>query len=585
MHGESAWRRFAPWIWGALLATLMFAPALAKWDKSGWGDWQYFHHQWEVGRVSFLRWHELPLWDPHHCGGVPLWGQPQSQLYSPLYWITALPFGSLVGHKLFIILHGAIGFVGMFVLCRRTYRFAAPAAALAAVAFAFSGFFAWRGAGGHAPFLAFHFVPWILYFWRRSHDDLRYAAGVALFMALSLFEGGTYPFPFTFLVLAFDTIAILLSRPSIVLRVVRTGAVAGSLTALIGAARLWPIYSVMQRFPRATEVDDTVSVAHVLESLTARDPHAWVWGGHRWVWAEYSAFIGWGVVALAAYGVILAFARRRTWHLPLGAALFAACGMGGIEDHWPWPLLHELPMFDNMHVPSRFYVLLTFYLTPLAGLALHRAIVWVSRASVAPGTMRALAVLGWVLVFGVAVEVVSNSVRVAARWDGPILEHPQQREFHLVGPAGYLERYSQYPSQHIGTMACYDPIPWVVSHGLWAGETPQVRFQPAGAGRVISFTRTNHRFRAHIAMSAPGRAIINQNYDIEWRLSEGTPIDDQGRLAVDLPAGDRTLEGTYEPADLPWSALLTLLGLILAVLLAWKGRTRPALAKIPIDAE
>ena len=66
-------RRFAPWIWGLILAVIAYAPALVKHDKSGWGDWQQFHHWWEVGRVSILRWHELPLWDPHHCGGVPMW--------------------------------------------------------------------------------------------------------------------------------------------------------------------------------------------------------------------------------------------------------------------------------------------------------------------------------------------------------------------------------------------------------------------------------------------------------------------------------------------------------------------------------
>lgn len=567
-------RRLGPWIGGLILALIAYSPALAKWDKSGWGDWQQFHHWWEVGRVSMLRWIEIPLWDPHHCGGVPMWGQPQAQVFSPTWWITGLAFGTLVGHKLFIILHHAVGFAGMYFVGRRLYRFGAPAAALSALAWAFSGYFAWRGSGGHSTFLAFHYLPWIFLAWRRAHDDVRYTAGVAALMGLVLFEGGTYPFPLAFLMLLLDTFVYPIERPGATLRVVRTAAISGVLTLLIGAARLWPIYVTMSRFPRATEVDDSMPIAHVLEALTARDPHDWVWGGHRWVWAEYSSFVGWGVVVLAVYGLLFALRERRFWHLPIGVAVFAACSMGGIDEYWPWPLLHELPLYDNLHVPSRFGVLLTFFLTPMAGLALDWVTKSIARSTVAPGTIRALAAIGWISVAGIGVEVMSDHVRVAARWDGPILEHPPSERFHLVGPAGYLERYSGYPSQNVGTMACYDPVPWPIARGLWAGEVPQIRFAPHDAGRVVEFDRTNHTLTARVVMERPGRAIINQNFDAEWRLREGTPVDDEGRLAVDLPAGEHTIEAWYSPSDLPWSMIATTVGLLLAIVIVRFGRRR-----------
>lgn len=566
--------RLAPWVWGSLLGLVAYAPALAAWDSSGFGDWQWFHHSWEVARVAIMRFGEWPLWDPHHCGGIPLWGQPQAQAYSPTWWATGLAFGTVPGHKLFILIHHVVGFVGMWTVARRFYGFAGPASALTAVAWAFSGYFAWRASGGHSTFLGFHYVPWIFLCWRRAHDDLRYSAGVGALMGLVLFEGGTYPFPLTVLLLLVDALAILIERPRALWRVVRTGLVSGTLTLLIGAARLWPIYLTMSRYPRATELDDTQTLSNVLEGLTAREPHPWVWG-HRWVWAEYGSFVGWAVVALAAYGAVYAITRRRYAHLVVGTLVFTWCAMGGTEDFWPWPLLHRLPVYSNLHVPSRFHVLLTFYLAAIAGLALDRGLRWVRSSIAEPRTQRAIAALGWLLVAGVAIDVVSNDARIASRWHGgDVVGEPEPR-FHLVGPALYLERYATYPSRNVGTMACYDPVPWDISDHLWIGDRPQAQIYPPEAGTVTQFDRSNRAARVHVRLSSPGRVVVNQNFDADWRASGGSTANDRGRLAVDLPAGEHTLELTYEPRDLPWSLLVTAAGGVLASLLAgWPRRRR-----------
>lgn len=562
--------RLLPWCWGILLAVIAYSPALIAWDASGFGDWQQFHHWWEVGRVSITRFGEWPLWDPNHCGGVSMWGQPQAQVFAPTWWVTGLAFGTVHGHKLYILLHHAIGFAGMLLVARRLFGLAGPSAALTALAWAFSGYFLWRGAGGHSTFLAFHYAPWIYYCWRRSHDDLRYAAGVAALMGLVLFEGGTYPFPLTFLLLFVDALTVLIERPRAWWRVLRTAAVSGTLTLLIGAGRLLPVYLTMSRFPRATKLDDTQTIADVLEGLTAREPHPWVWG-HRWVWAEYGSYVGWAVVALAAYGALLALTKRRHVHLVIGAFIFGWCAMGGDDPTWPWPILHNLPVFSNLHVPSRFHVLLTFYLAALAGLALEHALVWMRSSMTAPGAQRAFGLLGWALVAAVAVDILSNDVRIASRWNGPSIVLPAEERFHLVGPAHYLDRYAQYPSQNVGTAACYDPVPWPISDHLWVGDVPQVRIVPPEAGTLLDFGRTNYTARAEVRLEAPARLIFNQNFDADWHASVGEVVEDEGRFAVDVPAGEHTVLARYRPADLPLSLGATFLGLVLAGLLAWRG--------------
>ncbi len=605
--------KIEPWLWGLAFGMIVYAQALWDWEKGGWGDWGQFHHWWEVGRVSILRWGEFPLWDPHHCGGVSMWGQPQSQHVAPTWWITGLAFGTVAGHKLFILLHSAAGFAGMFHLSRRFYGFRAPAAGLVALTWAYSGFFAWRASGGHSTFLAFHYLPWIFYFWRRTNDDLRYAGGVAGLMALTLMEGGTYPFPLIFLLLAFDFVAQLAQWPPR-WAVFRTGLVTGVLTLMMGAIRLWPVYLTMSRFPRNTQMEDSQTWEDVLHSITARAPHDWTWG-HRWVWAEYSAHVGWGIVALAVLGVLftlkkdrrhfvilgaLAFAGALVWtaysaqlgwgilalgaagallalrkqrrYLLLGALVFAACAMGDAGTHYPWPLLHKLPLYENFHVPSRFHVLLTFYLCLLAGLAVDRVLAALARRTKRRWSQKALFGLAWFLMIASGAEVLSNSTIIAARWDGSEIVGVPEDRFHLVGAQGYLQQYMHYPVRNVGTRACYDPVPWDISPALWVGDVPQARLDPAAAGEVTAWGRTNHTLFAEVTLEAPARVIFNQNFDPDWRLSVSggeavEPVEDHLRLAADLPAGTHRIEARFEPADLPWSVLATLLGALLAILL------------------
>ncbi|MBZ0118646.1 MAG: hypothetical protein K8H88_16700 [Sandaracinaceae bacterium] len=588
-------RRIAVWVWGLVLSCLVYAPALYKWDQSGWGDWQQFHHWWEVGRVSILRWGEIPLWDPHHCGGVSMWGQPQAQLYAPTWWITGLPFGTVAGHKLFVILHHVVGYAGAYFLARRHYRQTAAGATVVAITWALSGFFAWRGAGGHSTFLAFHYIPWIYWSWRRANTDVRFTIPVAALMALQLLEGGTYPFPLTSLLLVVDALLqVVLGHVPLALRallsldldlaktairkfarLLRTALIAGPLALVLGSVRLIPVYLTMREYPRRTTLDDSQSLRDLLESLTGREPHAWIWG-HRWAWAEYGSFMGWAALVLAGCGAMLAIARRRHAGLIVMAALFGAIAMGNHGPEWPWPRLHELPLFSNFHVEARFHVLMTFALAILAGLAVSEFDLRMKLEVPHLGTRAFFAALVWMLVAAIAAEVISNDLRITGpRWDGqPIVaeevEHP-----HLVSEVGYLDNYARYPQQNVGTIACYDPVPWHIPRSLWVGDVPQVRIEVPGAGRLLAEGRTNHTSWAHVYLRAPARLIFNQRYDADWVTSAGVVADDRGRLAVDLPAGEHRVVARYAPSDLPWSLVIPGLGALFCMLLLWRhGRAR-----------
>jgi hypothetical protein len=557
-----------------------WAPALLALDATGSGDWQMVHHNFEVGWVALLRFGEWPLWDPYHCGGVTMLGNPESQHFTPWFLLSLLT-GTTLGTKVMLVAHTIIGFVGMLAYGRSAMRFSWPAATLAAIAWTFSGFFAWHGAGGHGTFLAFDYLPLLLLAWRRAQLDVRGAVGVAALLALTMAEGGTYPLPYMGLALALE--AVLLLRKRDAWRASALAAlVVGVLFPLLAAVRILPILEALARYPRNMLSIDRLSPSDVLLALTER-VHDWRWLGHEFVWPEYGAFVGWTVVALAGVALLLALprgaagpvdARRRmTLAAALGAALFLSLVLGNGPLR-PWPLLHSLPVFDSLRVPSRFLGVATFYLALLAGLGLDRLAALGAPRSHA---RRAAVVLAWLIALGATVDIGATTRAIVDRWKEPAIgTELAAPSFHFVSVPNYSARYARLPRENLGTTGCYEGgMRWNVAPGLWLGDVPQARVP--GPGRILESHRTPSRLVAELELPQPARVVWNSNFDPGWRPSRGVPVDDAGRLAIDAPAGRYRLEVVFRPPLLWPSLALSAVGCLLALLLVSSRRLRFAL--------
>lgn len=562
--------------------TFWLAPFI-HWEATGFGDWQLFHMMWESARVSIVDFGELPFGNPHQCGGSSHWGNPQNQAFSPLWWLTGLPFGTTVGHKLYLVVHCALGLSGTFCFCRRFVGLSPIASVFAACVWSFCGTLVWDGAGGHATFLSFYFTPWLLYAWRRAHRDLRWCSVVAGILGLTMSEAATYPPPYFLILLAFDTGTGLL-RGVPWQRLLRTGLISGFLALLVSAFRLVPVLMTVLTYPRPKEAIDHLTLVELFTSWTLRE-HPWLTPGHPYVWAEYGAFVGWTVVALAAIGLLLAARRRRYLDLSLGVILFAWYAMGATEDWFPWSLTHMLPVYSSLRVPSRFLVFATFYLALLGGLALDQLVRsgrllprWRLRVTV----WRALPI---VIVLVAVTDIAVANVPVTDRWRGPVLPRSHETavvdaEFHLVRPGNLFKEYASYPQRRLGTILCHEEVPWPVSPLLWLGDVPQVRLASGSHGLVLAARRTPQRFFATVDLEEPGTVHFNQNFGPEWVANVGTVLNDRKLLALDLPAGRHEVKLWMRPPDLPWSACASALGVVLCFFTWFFGRRRPLRASL-----
>jgi hypothetical protein len=459
---------------GLAVAVWAWLPMISAYPKTPEGDGRYFLHLVNVAKVSLLRYHELPLWNPFECGGAPLWDNPESLAASPFLFPTTWLNGT---HTLWVwnLAHLAGGFVSMWFLAREEFKANALASLYAAALWTCSVCHASQYAGAHSALISFLWAPLALLLWRRAERSLECAAGLGLLLALMFYNGATYPIPHTLLMLAVETLTRLRSR-SRVLAIVRAATVVGLVAVLVGAPRILPLLDQLRSKHSVIEPDqDHLARLYSLRQMYLSPEVDW-WirlPNQDYVWGEYAAYVGWIGLVLAGLGVIVS-AFEAPWALFLGIVVFIFM-LGHFAPWAPWSVLkeHVFP-FKSMRVSARFRLLLAVFIAVLGALAIDRIPAWLKRS----GRLRT-ADLATVLLLGAGilgvkdVAEVSRSL-VAKRFGG----RPEQTvtaapalHFASTGLAEYVDQ----PRQNKGQLACRDAWAFYQGAPVWTGDVPQAR--------------------------------------------------------------------------------------------------------------
>jgi hypothetical protein len=549
-------------------------------------DGRQFLLMWETARVSLFDFGQFPSWNPYHCGGVVHWLDPQVPFPGPLFFALAwLP--SAAGIKLWILIHLVAGALGARALARDAGA-GVGGQVLCAALVCCGGSVAEHLGGGQLWFAPFLLFPWALWAQRRAARDARYAVLVASVLALAVIEGGVYPAPFMLIALVLDAGATLLLGPRR-RGVVRALAVTAACAPFLAAVKLLPVLIFLRLHPRTVALDDAMNLQEVLLALTAR-AHDRSFPGHLYVWPEYASYIGGLPLALMLAGAALALARlfrrpvardqeegRTARTAGARDLLLCAClvwlAMGDARFS-AFRALHALPIFDSLHVPSRFLFLAVVAGALLAVRSLAELTALVARR--AEGWAGTLAAAQVVLALAVAADLsIANAARLQQGL-GPKL--PRQR----ASAAFFQEQAENYasvpfnPVLGMGTPRCYGGFPWPVSRSLWFGRGPQERLEPAGAGDLTELRWSPSEITVHARLREMALVVVNQNFDPGFHASEGTIGSIDGLLAVQLPPGDHTVVLAHRSAGLAEGSTFFLLGLALSLALMLVLKPRAA---------
>jgi uncharacterized membrane protein YfhO len=86
-----------------------------------------------------------------------------------------------------------------------------------------------------------------------------------------------------------------------------------------------------------------------------------------------------------------------------------------------------------------------------------------------------------------------------------------------------------------------------------------------GDGVIHSARTTVNKIIVDVSGSTPSTLVINQNYSTDFTSNIGVVHEDDGRLAVDIPAGTQQVRVAYRPATLGIGVATTSFGLLLTL--------------------
>jgi hypothetical protein len=568
------WSELGVVLLGLVLAVYAWWPAISAYPHNQTGDGPLFQEVIEAARVSWVHWHELPLWNPYQCGGVPLWDNPEGLGAAPTMWIF-LPFGTTRAIELWFVTHVLAAFVSMWLFARKDLRLTTAASIFAACVWAFCGYFEQHLSGGHLSWVAFAYLPLGLFLWRRAEKDVRFAIGLGMLVALEMHEGATYALPHMVVLLGAETLTRAWP-PRRLLFIARAGVIVGVVALCLSATRTLPVLDQLRSHTRELgEESDSLQWTTLRDMFISRT-HSRGVPGQQYVWPEFASYVGPFVLTLAFIGLFVG-GLENVWLIALLAFSFALM-LGHADKFAPWTVLkaHLYP-FKEMRVPSRFNAAVTMFIAIFAAIAVDRIGDRVRRrfrsVRVRDGVRLGLLVIAFV--------GVGDIITVGIDWGSTCFLGPPSDARIAVSPRLYiassgLAQFTDQPTQGLARTECWGEWSFHKEAQVWVGDVPQARAEEPADAIVERVVRTQNTFQFDVQAHKPTRILLNTAYDHGWRTSVGVvvPYEDD-LLAVDVPAGAGHVVVKYWPNGLTLGMWLTSLSAIaIAAFFVWDARKR-----------
>ena len=552
---------------GLVLSIAFSYPVIRHLSQPGAsGDWDFSLELQDAAYHSLTYFHQLPLWNPYKCGGMPLFGNPQSHFFSPWVLLTLL-FGPFVGLHLEIPAHFFVAWLGTYAL-GRVLSLRPLAAGGAACVFACSSWLNLHACEGHMVFLPIAYTPAIMALCiagaRPGKIVLSIAAGALL--ALTFFEGSAYPPIFIGVLLLLVIVPLCVTGLS--LRPMWSLIVAGLFAAGFVAIKLLPAYELISSAPRQTSSAYFIDWTTVGAAFFSHNQDKLRFSPN-WGFQEKGAYIG--LFALPALLGLFRLRRALPWVLAIVVIILLARGDHGQTSLWVY--FHRLPVVgSSMRLPSRFMMMATLPIGILAGLGFDLLLgLQGRRASVIGASLVVLVLSAAVVDNFIVVTPNLNYVLGDEAITGP--PNPIFRQYQMPGPGVNMYRVEH---ENMGVLHCYEYTdnPWP-THVIGADEPGYLGEQYMLGPGHVSLTRwTPNQLDFQVDSPAASVLIVNQNPDPEWRVVRGLGEIDHARglLAVDVPAGRQEIVLKYGGRMLRVGALISLLTVLLAGLIIWRPR-------------
>lgn len=543
--------RNARWLFFTAIAALAALPYLRT--AGAFNEFRDAQVMWlyeDSARRSVLDFAQFPLWNPDYCGGLPALGTPQSRFAAPTFLLTLL-FGTTRAEPLTLFAMVLLAIFGTWKLAR-DHGASQLGATLAAPLFGLMGTFACAPFLGWLAFLGFALLPWVLYGLRRAaRGDARGVAIVALSTAFIVGFGGTYVAPISLVACVLELLVLVARRKRLDLK---TLTFATLITVGLSAFRLWPVWEELQRGPRVISGMSNYGVQAIGGSLFGAHP---LWTTESWYLVTIPA------VVVAAFALL----RRRAWWLGGMLAIWLWLAAGNAANPSLYAALRSLPVFSLLRASDRFLVPAVLTLALGAALAITDAAARL-RLKKRPRLARPLWGLS-LLGLALALPWQLHNFDIAAS-KRTLTAPPREitRPFHQA--RGNRWAAASFGPASRGSLACWEAYGVPQSAKLRADAAHEAWLSDPQAGALEERRWSPQSLSFHVKADRPTRLVVNQNYHRGWKSDVGEVRNEEGLLAVELPAGEHELTLRFLPTSALGGLATSILALVTA--LAWTRR-------------
>lgn len=561
------WKRIL--LWHGIILSIFLIPLWRRIFFLGTADWDQHLFWQEAARTTLLQWKEFPLWNPWYCGGNVLLAHHHSRFLYPGF-IIELIFGVLVGYKISIGIHLWLAAVGTSFLAWTSGVRQISGLLFAGIVASCSSFPILQLAETHLWMLSYPAIPWILAsinLWEQKRiSSFRLVTSLAILWALIVFNGGIYPGPLSAVIAIFWVIGS--SRPWVGLRnVVLAGVGAFGLSAV----KLFPMIFWLMNDRRITRADPPMDFVALLHAFFYPiQKHAVkIFETQSEGWLEYSAspgFIAWIGIGLTLWGFRdLKKSGMKLSRLSLGILFTLILYLGHLIPFGPWWLLKHLPVFESLHIPSRWAMVLL----PLLG---------VFAAFQVRGKWGNVFLLGLVINLFVShgnawretLLIPLESIDLSKR--SQVFEHVQDlRLYSSNGPNQLIAIWLNK-----GVKQCYDdPTPGqfvkAVEESEYFGAAKTLGVSPEPV-KMIKWTPNTRFFQG--SWKQGDVLVINDNFypgwrvrtdDTGWKSAENV----EGILGASFTKPSSNVEFRFVPAEFIFGTVVSLFSMMTLVLIMY----------------
>jgi len=563
--------------------------------KLGVQDWDVKYAKAFCNIESIVKYHQFPIWNPYHCGGISQIGDGTNDYLSPLF-IFNIILGPNIGYRIIFILYLIIGLFSFYKL-GKFLKLSNLASIFCSVVYVFSGLFFQRLAGGHPEFFPLTLLPLLLFYYLNAlkTHSIKMILKSCIVLTLIFFGGFQY-LPIIIIFLLVITIGFSIINKNLKPIIIMIYFLL--IFSLISSIKLTSVIEQTLRYPRYVQEEysgySLKSLSSSLISKNQTNENFPFWGnnekislidGLNYSIVENGAYIGLFPLILFIIGLFEKNKNKKIMLITMIIFLYISFGFNIAPSAYGF--IQHFPIFNNLRVAQRYNHFFIIPLLFISGLGLDFLLQKIK--SKVKGYFLQNLIIHTLLMLTVLDLIFINTKTLKQTFLLPIITikktntFAQSRGNLYYDESGFLKEKSinssfssEYPYLTAGYGVagyCYEARTIMPNNNYIESPTYEGEYHLKNRMNSIKNTYWSpNKLIFKLDIKADDRLFVNQMFDNGWKVISNnkkikpTIINNNNLIEINVKPGKYQVVLYYQPLSFIIGATLTSLSIIIIII-------------------